>query len=77
MPLGVYRIRIVALCFLIVLMDGFDTQAIGFVAPEVASSLDIPITSFGPVFSAGLLGAMFGVFVLGPLSAIGSDVGGC
>ena len=67
MPLGAYRPRIVVLCFLIVLMDGFDRQAIGFVATDVASSLDIPIQSFGPVFSAGLLGAMPGAFVLGPL----------
>ncbi|WP_442895237.1 MFS transporter [Bradyrhizobium sp. AZCC 2230] len=67
MPLGAYRPRIVVLCLLIVLMDGFDRQAIGFVATDVASSLDIPIQSFGPVFSAGLLGAMPGAFVLGPL----------
>jgi AAHS family 4-hydroxybenzoate transporter-like MFS transporter len=67
MPLGAYRIRIVVMCFLIVLMDGFDTQAIGFAATEMASSLAIPITAFGPVFSAGLLGAMLGALVLGPL----------
>jgi AAHS family 4-hydroxybenzoate transporter-like MFS transporter len=67
MPLGRYRIGIVAICFLIVLMDGFDTQAIGFVSTEVASSLNIPITAFGLVFSAGLSGAMLGAFVLGPL----------
>jgi AAHS family 4-hydroxybenzoate transporter-like MFS transporter len=67
MPLGAYRIGIVVICFLIVLMDGFDTQAIGFVATDVASSLDIPITAFGPVFSVGLLGAMLGAFFLGPL----------
>src|SRR5258707_2579605 len=67
MPLGAYRIGIVVMCFLIVLMDGFDTQAIGFVATDVASSLDIPITAFGLVFSAGLLGAMLGAFVLGPV----------
>jgi len=75
MPLGRYRIGIVAICFLIVLMDGFDTQAIGFVSTEVASSLNIPITAFGLVFSAGLSGAMLGAFVSGR-SAIDSVAGG-
>jgi AAHS family 4-hydroxybenzoate transporter-like MFS transporter len=68
LPLGTYRIGIVVVCFLIALMDGFDTQAIGFAAPAISSSLQIPITAFGQVFSAGLLGAMLGAFILGPLA---------
>jgi AAHS family 4-hydroxybenzoate transporter-like MFS transporter len=68
LPLGTYRIGIVVICFLIALMDGFDTQAIGFAAPAISSSLHIPITAFGQVFSAGLLGAMLGAFILGPLA---------
>jgi AAHS family 4-hydroxybenzoate transporter-like MFS transporter len=68
LPLGAYRIGIVVVCFLIALMDGFDTQAIGFAAPAISSSLHIPITAFGQVFSAGLLGAMLGAFILGPLA---------
>jgi AAHS family 4-hydroxybenzoate transporter-like MFS transporter len=67
-PLGAYRIRIFVICFLIVLMDGFDTQAIGFAARAMSVSLDIPIALFGRVFSAGLFGAMIGAFVLGPLA---------
>lgn len=67
-PLGGYRLRIFFVCFLIVLMDGFDTQAIGFAAKAMSSSLDIPIALFGQVFSAGLLGAMLGAFLLGPLA---------
>jgi MFS transporter, AAHS family, 4-hydroxybenzoate transporter len=68
LPLGIYRTTIIVACFLIVLMDGFDTQAMGFVATAIASSLGIPIASFGQVFSAGLLGAMLGAFILGPVS---------
>lgn len=67
-PLGAYRLRIFIVCFLIVLMDGFDTQAIGFAAKAMSSSLDIAIALFGQVFSAGLLGAMLGAFLLGPLA---------
>jgi AAHS family 4-hydroxybenzoate transporter-like MFS transporter len=68
LPLRPYRIGIIVVCFLIALMDGFDTQAIGFAAPAISSSLHIPITAFGQVFSAGLLGAMLGAFILGPLA---------
>src|ERR1700716_1985908 len=68
LPLGAYRIGIVVVCFLIAVMDGFDTQAIGFAAPAISSALHIPITAFGKVFSASLLGAMLGALILGPLS---------
>lgn len=67
-PLGAYRISIVVVCFLIALMDGFDTQAIGFAAPAISSALHIPITAFGKVFSASLLGAMLGALILGSLA---------
>lgn len=67
-PLGAYRIRIFVVCFLIVLMDGFDTQAVGFAAKAMSETLGIPIALFGRVFSAGLFGAMVGAFVLGPLA---------
>lgn len=66
-PLGRYRIAIIAICFLIVLMDGFDTQAIGFAAAAISRSRGIPLSDFGDMFSAGLLGAAIGAFALGTL----------
>jgi MFS transporter, AAHS family, 4-hydroxybenzoate transporter len=62
-----HLIRLIGVCFLIVLMDGFDTQAIGFAATAISSSLDVPVAAFGQVFSAGLSGAMLGALILGPL----------
>jgi AAHS family 4-hydroxybenzoate transporter-like MFS transporter len=56
-----------ALCFLVVLMDGFDTQTIGFNAVAIARDSGIPIAAFGPVFAAGLLGAALGAWCLGPV----------
>lgn len=67
-PIGAFRMRIFAISFLIVLMDGFDTQAVGFAAKAMSASLNIPIASFGEIFSAGLFGAMVGALTLGPLS---------
>ena len=37
-PLGIFRIRIFAFCFLIVLMDGFDSLAIGVAAKAMSAS---------------------------------------
>jgi AAHS family 4-hydroxybenzoate transporter-like MFS transporter len=67
-PLGIYRTGILIVCFLVVLMDGFDTLTIGFAAPSISLSLGIPVTSFGSVFSAGLLGAVLGACIMGPMA---------
>ncbi len=44
-------------------MDGFDVQAISFVAPAIVQQWKIPISQLGPVFSAALLGLFFGAVV--------------
>jgi AAHS family 4-hydroxybenzoate transporter-like MFS transporter len=56
------------LCSLVALMDGFDTQAIGYVAPLLASAIHTPVNAFGLIFSAGLAGAALGAFTFGPLA---------
>lgn len=67
-PLGGYQIAILAICSLVAMIDGFDTQAIALVAPDIAKAWNVPIASFGPVFGAGLFGAMVGGFVAGGVS---------
>ncbi|MFC0397487.1 MFS transporter [Paraburkholderia rhizosphaerae] len=49
------------------LMDGLDTQTIGFNAVAIARATGIPIAAFGQIFSAGLLGAALGACCLGPV----------
>ena len=63
-----YQILIIVLCALIALLDGFDTQSIGFVAPTIASEWGLPIASFGPIFSIGLLGGLLGALVFGTMA---------
>lgn len=65
-PLGRYQIRAIVLCALVALLDGFDTQAIAFVAPVIAAKWSRDVSTFGPIFAAGLLGLMFGALALGP-----------
>lgn len=56
------------LCGATLVLDGFDTQSIGFLAPAVAASLHVSLTSFGPVFGAALLGLMISSFCAGPIA---------
>lgn len=59
---------VVALCALVGLLDGADTQSIGVAAPFIAGSLALKISSFGPVFAASQLGAAIGALTFGPLA---------
>ncbi|SUX54985.1 MFS transporter [Chromobacterium vaccinii] len=60
--------RILILCFLIVLCDGFDTAAIGYIAPAVIRDWGVARTQLGPVMSAALWGLAAGALLAGPLA---------
>lgn len=66
-PMGAFQYGIVALCFALVMIDGFDTQAIAFVAPALRDAWAVAPGTFGLLFSAGLVGTMLGAMVLGVL----------
>ncbi len=67
-PLGALQVTAIVLCALIAMLDGFDTQAIAFVAPVLAKEWDVAVTGFGTVFGAGLLGLAMGSLAMGPLA---------
>src|SRR2546428_13396726 len=62
-----FQIGTVALCGLVVVLDGFDAQCIGFLAPAIAEDLSIPLKTFGPIFSASLIGLMIAAMGVGPI----------
>jgi AAHS family 4-hydroxybenzoate transporter-like MFS transporter len=62
-----FQYVIFTICVLIIMCDGFDTQAVAYVAPSIAAEWNLSPGSFGPVFAAVLLGAMAGAFVFGYL----------
>jgi MFS transporter, AAHS family, 4-hydroxybenzoate transporter len=68
LPLSRYQLLIIALCGATLFMDGFDAQAVGFVAPALAPQLHIARQALGPVFSSGLVGIMIGALAFGPLA---------
>jgi MFS transporter, AAHS family, 4-hydroxybenzoate transporter len=67
-PFGRFQLRVVALCALCMLLDGFDAQAIGYVAPSIIEAFHVGRASLSPVFAAGLLGLMLGALGFGPVA---------
>ena len=63
-PLSSFQKWIMVLIGGVVVMDGFDVQAIGFVAPALMQDWRIDPAALGPVFGAGLLGMLFGSMIL-------------
>jgi len=63
-----YQWLIFGLCFLIVLLDGFDTAAIGFIAPSLVQDWGVTRPALAPVLSAALFGLAAGAIAAGPLS---------
>jgi len=57
-----------ALCGLCLIMDGFDVQSIGYVAPAIITDWKIANAEMGPVFSAGLLGLFLGSILFSMLA---------
>jgi AAHS family 4-hydroxybenzoate transporter-like MFS transporter len=66
--LGAFHISLLALCGFCLIMDGFDVQAMGYVAPALIADWAIPKTALGPVFGAGLFGMLVGSLIFGVLA---------
>ena len=49
-------------------MDGFDVQAMGYVAPVILKEWHVPNAQFGPVFGAGLFGILVGSLLFSMLA---------
>jgi MFS transporter, AAHS family, 4-hydroxybenzoate transporter len=67
--LGARQWLIALLCGLVLLVDGFDTQAISYVAPVLAREWHLPREVLGTIFSAALAGLMVGYLAVAPFSA--------
>lgn len=67
-PVSRFQIRLLAVVVLLLMTDGYDTQAIGYVAPVLTGLWHTSRGSFGPVFSAGLVGLMLGAMIFTPIA---------
>jgi AAHS family 4-hydroxybenzoate transporter-like MFS transporter len=62
--MGMLQMQLLAMFVLAAVFDGFDLQSIGFLAPLIAKSLNFGVSSFGAIFSAGLIGLGIGSIAL-------------
>lgn len=67
-PVSRFQIGIFVLCGLCLIMDGFDVQAIGYVAPALSQQWKIAPAILGSVLSAALYGVLFGSIFLSMLA---------
>ena len=67
-PFSGFQLMVAVMCGALVFMDGFDAQAMGFVAPALTAQLHIARAALGPVISIGLVGMMVGGLLGGPLA---------
>jgi AAHS family 4-hydroxybenzoate transporter-like MFS transporter len=64
-PFTKYQWMILALCFITVAMDGFDTAIIGFIASDLVQEWGVEKSALGPVMSAALVGLAVGALTAG------------
>lgn len=66
-PLGKFQWQIFVLCFFVTLFDGFDTQAIAYTGPAIASAFNLGPSELTPLIVAGTVGMALGAISLGSL----------
>jgi AAHS family 4-hydroxybenzoate transporter-like MFS transporter len=66
-PISAAQIRVVVLCALVTLLDGYDIQAMALAVPSLIEAWGLPKQSFGLALSAALIGMGIGGAFVAPL----------
>src|SRR5690606_22113535 len=61
--IGRFQIGLFVLCAMSLIMDGFDVQAMGYVAPEAMPDLGMSRAELGTVLSAANFGLLLGALL--------------
>jgi AAHS family 4-hydroxybenzoate transporter-like MFS transporter len=67
-PIGPFQIWVLLLCASAMFVDGFDTQAISYVAPGLRAALSVKPAALGTVFAAGGFGTLLGTLTFAPFA---------
>src|SRR5258708_29340552 len=71
-PMRSYQLRIVVICILITMIDGYEVLVMAFVAPHLAKAWELGPVEIGYLLSAGIFGMAVGAtFVSPPPDKIG------
>ena len=65
---GSFQIRVLILCAMAALLDGFAAQMIGYVAPTLAREMHLGPPELTRIFAWGLFGLMLGALGFGPVA---------
>ncbi|MFQ1013172.1 MFS transporter [Gilliamella apicola] len=66
--ISVFQLKVIVICFLIILMDGFDISIVAYLAPVLKQKMALNSESLSYLFVSGVLGLMLGSMILGPLA---------
>lgn len=58
-------LRVLAICFAVAVVDGFDTLVISFIGPAILETWGLSPPQLGRIFGAGLVGAALGGMTAG------------
>src|SRR5258706_5368973 len=67
-PIRSYQLRIVVICILITMMDGYEVLVMAFVAPHLAKAWELGPVEIGYLLSAGIFGMAVGATFVSPLA---------
>jgi AAHS family 4-hydroxybenzoate transporter-like MFS transporter len=59
------HLRVVAVCFLVTFIDGYDTLMLAFIAPLISREWTLSPAMLGQIFASGYAGAALGALTLG------------
>jgi len=65
---SVFQRIVFIISFFVILIDGFDTASIGYIAPSLLKEWDLAKTDLAPVLSAALAGLAVGGGLIGPIA---------
>lgn len=67
-PVSRYQWLILLLCFVVIMLDGYDAAVMGFIAPALIEDWGISRAELGPILGAAMFGVALGALVAGPLA---------
>ena len=67
-PISRFQWKILFLCFVIIMLDGYDAAVMGFIAPALLEDWGISRAALGPILGAAMFGVALGALIAGPLA---------
>ncbi|WP_226570851.1 MFS transporter [Mangrovibacter yixingensis] len=67
-PISPFQWRVLALCLIIIMFDGYDAAVMGFIAPALIEQWGISRAAMGSILGAAMFGVALGALIAGPIS---------